>query len=86
MNDHIKPHELQHLLRQWEQLSGVTVGYKSAVVATPLMTVSGFINIRGELKAYETDVDAKDFRSADDVLVLVNSLLRSFEDAARQVA
>lgn len=86
MNDHIKADELQHLLRQFDALGNVTVAYKSDLLVTPVMTISGFVQINGHMKAFETDVSAADFKSADDVLNLVGSLLESFERASQQVA
>lgn len=79
------PHELQTLLRRFEPLKGVNVGYDSPekeAIAPHVMTVSGFVWISGEMKYYETEINTAEFRGPDDIALLVRNLLRSFEQAA----
>lgn len=89
MSDCIKASELQHLLRQFEPLKDVSVAPKEGFVGALLpndMVLSGFVLINGELKAYEVEIDGKDLRNADDILLLVRNLLKSFEEAGRMPA
>lgn len=81
--------ELQSFLRQYEPLKNVNCGYESPekeAIAPFYVTLSGWIYINGEPRAYETEVDVREFHSGDDLLRLVKVLLKSFEEASKQIS
>jgi hypothetical protein len=82
----INKEELQHLLRQFPNLEGCEVKPQSALLLPENVTISGAINCYGEYMYWEVSMSLRDFKTADDVLGLVNSLNQSFEKAANNTA
>lgn len=80
--------ELEKALRAYEPLKGVVVSWPEPVkqaLAPTLYVVSGIVSIKGEIRAYELEVDGRSFTSPSDVEMLVKALLHSFEKAERQL-
>lgn len=83
----LQAHELQAFLRQFEPLAGVIVRYENEVrqqLAPHVVVVEGAIFIEGEPHVWETEVNLTHFDTGEDLLLLVKSILQSFEKAARQ--
>jgi|GEM_PF-6462438 hypothetical protein len=80
--------ELQKYLRQFEPLRNSTVGYKTReqeMLAPYLVQVSGVVNVNDQLTAYETEVNLLEFGSPNDLERFVKVLLKSFDEASRQI-
>lgn len=76
--------EVERFLRQFEPLKEVELNYESAykeAIAPQVMTLSGCIHIYGEPLYYETEINLNDFKTGDDLIQLVKSLLLSFQKA-----
>lgn len=87
LQEAMHPHELQHLLRELSpaSLGGAVVDYPSETSKeiTPWMVkISGAINVYGETLYWETQQDIRYFEKAEDVLLLVDQLNKSFDKAA----
>lgn len=83
----LQAHELQNFLRQFEPLAGVNVRYANEVrqqLAPHVVMIEGAVFIEGEPHVWETEVNLTHFDSGEDLLLLVKSILQSFEKAARQ--
>jgi len=81
--------ELEKLLRRAEPLRQIEVVHESSfreAMAPNLVLVRGTVSLYGEIRAFETEVNLKEFRSEMDVYRLAKALLSSFEEAANQVA
>jgi hypothetical protein len=81
--------ELEKLLRKAEPLRQIEVVHESAfreAMAPNLVMVRGTVSLYGEIRAFETEVNLKEFRSELDVYRLAKALLSSFEEAAKEVA
>jgi hypothetical protein len=82
------PDQLQELLRKFDQLKGVECVYPSELQADMdpwTCRIQGYITIHGHLRAYETEIDTRQLKDAADLLKLAENLIRSFEDAAKQL-
>lgn len=79
--------QLQELLRQ--DFNGPQLAQANVVVSKPLMpwlmTISGGLNIYGDIHFWETELDVRRIETADDFLLLVKQLHTSFDRAATQV-
>ena len=76
--------ELETLLRSYEPLKGVEVGYPSEfrqALAPYDVMIRGVVYINGEPMAYETEVNLNSFQSIRDVERLIGGLLESFKKA-----
>lgn len=75
--------EVERFLHQFEPLKSVTVTESSPDLFVPwLVTLKGVITIDGEHHAFGADLDLKEFGGAEDLLKLVDQLLKSFAAAA----
>lgn len=83
--DYIKPGELQHILRQFEQLEGINVTVPN-IIQPWVYKLMGAISCYGDLKVYEVHVNAASIRSADNIIEIVEKLRASFEQARKQIA
>lgn len=78
--------EVQAFLRQFEPLKEVSVEEQSSLIFAPwLVKLSGTMTIYGEPHYFESDLDLREFGGADDLLKLVQQLLKTFAAAAQQV-
>ena len=78
--------EVQAFLRQFEPLKEVSVEEQSTLIFAPwLVKLSGTMTIYGEPHYFESDLDLREFGGADDLLKLVQQLLKTFAAAAQQV-
>jgi hypothetical protein len=83
----LQAHELQNFLRQFEPLAGVNVRHANELrgaLAPHVVVIEGAVNIHGEYHVWETEVNLTHFDTGEDLLLLVKSILQSFEKAARQ--
>ena len=77
--------QVESFLRQYEALRHVNVEEQSQVVYAPwLVRLHGMVSLHGEPHAFETDLDLREFAGAEDLILLANQLLKSFEQAARK--
>ena len=74
--------EVEKFLRQFEPLQSVTVE-ETSVIAPWLVKLHGVIPIKGELHAYETELNLMEFGGAQDLMKLAGQLLKSFEAATQ---
>ncbi len=81
LEEAMQPEQLQHLLRQFGNLSGAVVTRKTELQPW-MLTIEGALFIYGEAHFWETEIDIRDIEGADNFLTLVNSLNASFEAAA----
>lgn len=78
--------EVQAFLRQFEPLKEVNVEEQSTLIFAPwLVKLSGSVTIYGEPHYFESDLDLREFGGADDLIKLVQQLLKTFAAAAQQV-
>jgi hypothetical protein len=78
--------EVQAFLRQFEPLKEVNVEEQSTLIYAPwLVKLSGSVTIYGEPHYFESDLDLREFGGADDLIKLVQQLLKTFAAAAQQV-
>lgn len=78
--------EVQAFLRQFEPLKEVNVEEQSTMIYAPwLVKLSGSVTIYGEPHYFESDLDLREFGGADDLIKLVQQLLKTFAAAAQQV-
>lgn len=80
----LRPEELQALLNAFEPLKHTQVGWVSPAMPQ-LLRISGLVQIKGQVRAYETDVDTTTIENAEDVIRLAGNLIQSFEDAAEMI-
>lgn len=77
--------EVQAFLRQFEPLQSVVVEEQSGIIIAPwLVKLHGLVSIHGEVHAFETDLNLNEFGSAQDLLLLAQQILKSFEAAERR--
>lgn len=77
--------EVEAFLRQFEPLQSVVVEESSNVVIAPwLVKLHGVISIKGEIHAYETELNLLEFGGAQDLMKLAEQLLKSFEAATNR--
>lgn len=96
MQEAMTAEQLQHLLRQdWcgEILRGDPKDPgrgANVVVSRPLrpwmVTISGAFMVYGQIQYYETEIDIRLIEKADDFLLLVAQLNKSFDKAAETLA
>lgn len=78
--------EVQYFLRQFEPLKHVVVEERSKILLAPwLVKLHGQVSIYGELHAFETELDLKEFGGQQDLMKLAKALLMSFAGAAQSV-
>ncbi len=83
LKEALQPEQLQHLLRQFGNLSGAVVTRKTELEPWRF-TIEGALFIYGEAHFWETEIDIRDIEGADNFLTLVNGLNASFEAAAKK--
>lgn len=77
--------QVEQFLRQYEPLKHVLVEEKSQVIYAPwLVRLHGTVSIHGEIHAFETDLDLREFGGSEDLILLARQLMKSFEAAARR--
>lgn len=76
----ISPQELESRLRAVEVLGGVEVTPVSPLVPFAAR-ISGFVHIHGAPKFYEAQIDLRDIKTANDVMGLIEALLKAFRFA-----
>jgi hypothetical protein len=82
----LRAKEVQAFLRQFEPLREVEVDELSEIIDTPwLVKVHGAAVIYGEPHAFEAELDLRQFGGAEDLMKLVEQLLKSFAAAAQVV-
>lgn len=78
--------EVQAFLRQFEPLKEVNVEEQSSLIFAPwLVKLSGSVTIYGEPHYFESDLDLREFGGGEDLMKLVQQLLKTFAAAAQQV-
>lgn len=78
--------EVQAFLRQFDPLKEVSVADQSALIFTPwLVKLSGTVMIYGEPHYFESDLDLREFGGGEDLMKLVEQLLKTFAAAAQHV-
>lgn len=78
--------EVQAFLRQFEPLKEVNVEEQSTLIFAPwLVKLSGSVTIYGEPHYFESDLDLREFGGGEDLMKLVQQLLKTFAAAAQQV-
>lgn len=74
--------EVQAFLHQFEPLQHVAVEPQSTIIDAPwLVKLTGSVDLYGEPHAFEAALDLKEFGGADDLLRLVEQLLKAFAGA-----
>lgn len=76
--------DLENVLRGVAQLSGVQVTQPWPSVAPNRINLQGAISIHGNTFFWETEVDLADLKSRQDIVTLIEQLLRSFERAEKK--
>lgn len=77
--------QTQAFLRQYEPLQHVIVEEQSQLIFAPwLVRLHGRVSLHGEIHAFETDLDLREFSGIQDLILLANQLLKSFEQASRR--
>jgi hypothetical protein len=77
--------QVEAFLRKFEPLQHVLVEEQSQMIYAPwLVRLHGTVSLHGEIHAFETDLDLREFGSAEDLLLLANQLMKSFEQASRR--
>lgn len=77
---------LEKTLRNYPPLKGIEVIYESdfrEYVAPHLVTVRGIVSIKGELMAYEVEVDLLKLNTREALDAFVKNLMLSFEEAEK---
>lgn len=78
--------EVQAFLRQFEPLKEVSVDEQTTLIYAPwLVRLSGSVTIYGEPHYFESDLDLREFGGGEDLMKLVQQLLKTFAAAAQQV-
>lgn len=75
--------DLESVLRGVAQLSSVKVLQPWPSVAPNRIKLEGAINIHGTPYFWETDIDLRDLKAREDIVTLIESLLKSFDKAAK---
>lgn len=82
----LQAHEVQAFLNQFEPLKQVDVRPESAIIDAPhLVKLSGSVMLYGEPHFFESDLDLRQFGGVDDLLKLVEQLLKTFAAASEKV-
>jgi hypothetical protein len=76
--------DLESVLRGVAQLSGVQVTQPYPYVAPERVKLEGAINVHGQTFFWETEISLADLQSRDDIVTLIEQLLRSFERAEKK--
>lgn len=77
--------QVEAFLRQYEPLQHVMVEEQSQMIFAPwLVRLHGQVSINGEIHAFESDLDLREFNSGEDLVLLAVQLLKSFEKASRR--
>jgi hypothetical protein len=77
--------QVEAFLRQFEPLQHVLVEETSKIVYAPWhVRLHGQVSIHGQIHAFETDLDLREFGSSEDLVLLAHQLLKSFEAAGRR--
>lgn len=77
--------QVEQFLRQYEPLKHVLVEEQSQMIYAPwLVRLHGNVSIHGEIHAFETDLDLREFGGADDLILLAVQLMKSFDAASRK--
>lgn len=82
----ITPEQLEMALRRFDFLGDVTVEWNKGeqlALDPKLATLSGVVHIHGTPKYYEVELNLKFFEDKEDILMLVQNLMHSFEQCAR---
>lgn len=74
--------DLENVLRGVAQLADVRVTQPYQVVAPHHCHLEGAIRVHGTPYFWEVDIDLRDLKARQDVVTLIESLLKSFEKAA----
>lgn len=82
----ITAQQVQAFLHQFEPLQQVMVEQQSLLIEAPwLVKLTGSVMLYGEPHYFEAELDLREFGSADDLLKLVDKLLKTFAAAAKAV-
>lgn len=77
--------QVEAFLRKFEPLKYVIVEEKTQMVYAPWhVRLHGQVSLHGEIHAFETDLDLREFGSGEDLLLLATQLMKSFEAASRK--
>jgi hypothetical protein len=77
--------QVEAFLRKFEPLQHVLVEEQSQMIYAPwLVRLHGTVSLHGEIHAFETDLDLREFAGGDDLLLLAMQLMKSFEQASRK--
>lgn len=78
--------EVQAFLNQFEPLKEVAVAEQTQLIYAPwLVKLSGTVKIYGEPHYFESDLDLREFGGSEDLMKLVEQLLKTFAAAAQHV-
>lgn len=78
--------EVERFLTQFEPLKHVEVRQTTEVLDVPyLVTLSGSVMLYGEPHFFESDLDLRQFGGNEDLLKLVEQLLKTFAAASEKV-
>lgn len=78
--------DLENVLREVAQLSSVTLKQPWPLYLPEKVDLSGAINIHGQPFFWETQIDLRDLNSREDIVTLIEQLLRSFDMAEKRGA
>lgn len=78
--------DLESVLRGVAQLAGVRVTQPYVLFAPHLLKLEGAITIHGSPFFWETEISLEDLKSREDIVTLIEQLLRSFERAEKKGA
>ena len=79
--------EVQAFLRKFEPLQSVVVEEQSDIIDAPhLVRLHWVVSIRGEIHAFETELNLLEFGGGEDLIKLAGQLIKSFEAATRRGA
>jgi hypothetical protein len=82
----LRAHEMQAFLNQFEPLKQVEIRPESEIIDAPhLVKLSGSVMLYGEPHFFESDLDLREFGGVEDMMKLVEQLLKTFAVAAEKV-
>ena len=82
----LQAQEVERFLTQFEPLRHVEVRETSQVLDVPyLVTLSGSVLLYGEPHFFESELDLREFGGSEDLMKLVEQLLKTFAAASEKV-
>jgi hypothetical protein len=82
----LQSHDVQAFLNQFEALKQVDVRPESEIIDAPwLVKLSGSVLLYGEPHYFESNLDLRQFGGVNDLMKLVEQLLKTFAAASEKV-